>query len=135
MHGTYLDLDLELLNPDDEDDLTFLMEALHPDFGDALRTDEEMVVDGEPFSPRLHVTLHQVVATQLLADEPPDTWLTVQRLAGLGYDWHNIIHMIASVVGDDLYEALKKRRTFDPADYTQRLSELPGDWPPPEALL
>jgi hypothetical protein len=135
VHGTYLDLDLELLNPDDEDDLTFLMEALHPELAGALRVDEEMVVDGEPFSPRLHVTLHQVVASQLLADDPRDTWLTVQRLAGLGYDWHNIIHMIAGVVGDDLYEALNKRRTFDPADYARRLSELPGDWPPPEALL
>jgi hypothetical protein len=134
VHGTYIDLDLELLNPDDEDDLTFLMEALHPEFEDALRDDEEMVVDGEPFSPRLHVTLHHVVASQLLADEPRETWLTVQRLAGLGYDWHNVIHIVTGVVSDNLYEVMNKRRPFDPAEYARRLSELPGDWPPPEAL-
>jgi hypothetical protein len=32
------------------------------------------------------MAMHQVVANQLLADDPPETWQTVQRLAGLGYD-------------------------------------------------
>jgi hypothetical protein len=133
-HGTYRGLDLELLDPSDEDELTFLIEAQHTEFQDALRSDEEMVVGGEPFSPRLHVTMHQIVANQLLADDPPQTWQTVQRLAGLGYDWHNIMHMIAALVSDDLYHAMNEHRHFDPADYTRRLNELPGDWPPPQAL-
>lgn len=105
-HGTCQGLDLELLNP--PDDRTFLIEAQHPEFEDALRDDQEMVVGGEQFSPRLHVTLHQVVASQLLADDPPETWQAVQRLVGLGYDWHNIIHMIAAVVSDDLDPALNE---------------------------
>jgi hypothetical protein len=58
----------------------------------------------------------------------------VQRLAGLGYDWHNIMHMIASLVTEDVYGALTEHRQPDPSAYAQRLSELPGDWPPPEAL-
>ena len=66
-----------------------------------------------------------------LAGDPPETWQTVQRLAALGYDWHNIMHMIAAVVSDDVYHVLKEDRRFDPADYTRRLHELPGDWPPP----
>ena len=37
--------------------------------------------------------MHQIVANQLLADDPPETWQTVQRLDGLGYDWHTIMHM------------------------------------------
>jgi hypothetical protein len=45
---------------------------------------EEMIAEGEPFSPRLHVAMHHVVASQLLADDPPEAWQTVQRLAGLG---------------------------------------------------
>ena len=65
----------------------------HTEFKDALRGDDEMIVGGEPFSPRLHVAMHQVVASQLLAGDPPQTWQTVQRLAGLGYDWHNIMHI------------------------------------------
>jgi hypothetical protein len=39
-HGTYRELDLELLNPDDEDDLVLLMEARHPEFEGALERGE-----------------------------------------------------------------------------------------------
>jgi Domain of unknown function (DUF1841) len=126
-HGTYQGLDLELLNPADGDERTFLIEAQHPDFEDALLTDEEMIVGGQPFSPRLHIALHQIVASQLLVGDPPETWQTVQRLVGLGYDWHNIMHMIAAVVSDDLYQAMNEHRPFDPGDYARRLNELPGD--------
>jgi hypothetical protein len=133
-HGTYQGLDLELLDPADEDELTFLIEARHTEFENALRSDEEMIIDGEPFSPRLHIAMHQVVASQLLVDDPPQTWQTVQRLSALGYDWHNTMHMIAAVVSDDLYRAVQEHRQFDPGGYTRRLNELPGDWPPPQAL-
>jgi hypothetical protein len=68
----------------------------------------------------------------LLADDPPETWQTVQRLAGLGYDWHNIMHMIASLVTEDIHRALNEHRKPDPAGYARRLNGLPGDWPPPE---
>jgi hypothetical protein len=133
-HGSYEGLDLELLNPADEDERVLLFEALHSDFEDALRSDEDMIVEGEPFNPRLHITLHQVVAAQLLTGDPPETWQTVQRLAALGYDWHNIMHMIARLVSDDIYSAINKDRPLDPRSYPRRLSQLPGDWPPPQAL-
>jgi hypothetical protein len=60
-------------------------------------------------------------------DDPPATWQTVQRLAGLGYDWHNVMHMIAAVVGEDLHRAMTEARRFDPDDYARRLHRLPGD--------
>jgi hypothetical protein len=69
---------------------------------------------GEPVNPWLHVAMHQVVANQLLAGDPPETWQTVQRLAGLGCDWHNIMHMIASLITEDVYSALKEDRQPDP---------------------
>jgi hypothetical protein len=75
--------------------------------------------------------MHQIVANQLLADDPPVTWQTVQRLARVGYDWHDIMHMIARVISDDLYQALNESRRIDTADYARRLEQLPGDWPPP----
>ena len=90
--------------------------------------------DGEPMSPRLHVTMHQVISNQLLADDPPETWQTVQRLAGLGYDWHNVMHLVMGPVTEAVYETLAEKRPFDRADYMRRLAELPGDWPPPEEL-
>ena len=131
-HGIYQELDLQLLDPAEEDERALLMEALHPEFADALQGDDDVIIDGEPVSPRLHVAMHQVVANQLLADDPPETWQTVQRLAGRGYDWHNIMHMIASLVAEDVYGVLKDHRKPDPAAYAQRLNELPGDWPPPK---
>jgi hypothetical protein len=39
--------------------------------------------------------------------------------------------MIASLVSEDVYRAIKEHRQQDPAAYTRRLSELPGNWPPP----
>jgi hypothetical protein len=132
-HGVYQGLDLELLDPADEDELTLLIEAHHPEFAEALRSDEQMIVNGEPFSPRLHVAMHQVVASQLLADEPPETWQTVQRLARLRYDWHNIMHMIAALVTDDVYRVMTEYRPHNRGEYARRLNELPGDWPPPQA--
>lgn len=133
-HGTYQGLDLELLDPSDENELTFLIEAQHTELEDALRRGDEMIVGGEPFSPRLHIAMHQVAANQLLDDDPPETWQTVQRLAGLGYDWHNVMHMISALVGDDLHRAVTEQRPFDPSDYARRLNGLPGDWPSPQAL-
>jgi hypothetical protein len=132
-HGSYRGIDLEFLDPADEDELMMLLEAQHAEIGDAIASGEEMIVDGEPYSPRLHVAMHQIVANQLLADDPPVTWQTVRRLADMGYDWHNIMHMIARVVSDDVYGAVKESTEMDPADYARRLQQLPGDWPPPQA--
>ena len=128
-HGTYRGLELEFLNRADE--LMMLLEAQHAESATRSRSGEEMIVDGEPFSPRLHLAMHQIVANQLLADDPPETWRTVQRLAGMGYDWHNVMHMIARLISDDVYTALRDERVFDPADYARRLQRLPGDWPRP----
>lgn len=38
-------------------------------------------------------------------------------MAGLGYDWHNIMHMIAAVVSDGIYQAMSDHRPFDASDY------------------
>lgn len=133
-HGTYRGLDLELLDLGDEDERGIVIEAWHPEFAEAMQGDDDVIIDGEPVNPRLHVAMHQVVANQLLADDPPETWQTVQRLAALGYDWHNIMHMIASLVTEDVFWAMKEQREHDPVSYARRLSELPGDWPPPQSL-
>ncbi|MGI8446276.1 MAG: hypothetical protein ACR2MP_03625, partial [Streptosporangiaceae bacterium] len=63
-----------MLDPGDEDERRFLLEAQHPEFADALRSEEDVMVDGEPGNPRPHVAMHQVVANQLPADDPPETW-------------------------------------------------------------
>ena len=131
-HGNFNGLDLELLDPADEDQCMLLLEAMHPEMADALRAGDEVAGDDGPMNPRLHISMHQIVANRLLANDPPETWPTVQRLARLGYDWHNIMHMIAAVVSDDIHAAMTDRRPFDAADHARRLHELPGDWPAPD---
>jgi hypothetical protein len=135
-HGTYRGLDVEQLDPDDEDERTFLLEAQHPDMEGPLEQYEEITgPDGEPINPSLHVLMHGIVANQLLADDPPETWQTVQHLAGLGYDWHNVMHLIMGPVSAAVYHTLADKQPFDRADYVRRLAELPGDWPPDELNL
>ena len=134
-HGTYQGLELEWLDPDDENERGFLLEAQHPEMAEALEAHEEMITEsGETINPTLHVTLHGVVANQLLADDPPETWQTVRRLAGLGYDWHNVMHMIMGPVTSSVYQTLARKRPFDREEFVRLLNELPGDWPPPEEL-
>jgi hypothetical protein len=132
-HGSYRGLEVELLDPGDEDELILLLDAQHAELADAVDSGQAMIVEGEPFSPRLHLVMHQIVANQLLVDEPPETWQTVRRLAGRGYDWHNVMHLIARLISDDVYGAVKERREIDPADYARRLQRPPADWPPPQA--
>jgi hypothetical protein len=132
-HGTYQGLDLEQLDPDDEGERTFLLEAQHREMEEALERHKEVITpSGEPMNPTLHVTLHGVIANQLLSDDPPETWQTVQRLAGLGYDWHNVMHMIMGPVSVSVHQAMTGKAPFRREEFIRQLNELPGDWPPPE---
>jgi hypothetical protein len=80
---------------------------------------------GEPVSLRLHVTVHQIVARQILACDPPRHG-TVQRLAALGSDWHTIMHMIAGLVTEDINAAMAEHRQPDPESYARGLEQLPA---------
>jgi hypothetical protein len=79
-------------------------ERIYRQLGKGLRRDEDVLVDGELVNPRLHIAMHQVVAKQLLADDPPETWQAVQRLSGLACDWHIVMHMIAALVSNDIFQ-------------------------------
>ena len=42
-------------------------------------------------NPRLHITLHEIVANQLWGDEPPEMWHTAKHLVVVGYERHEIL--------------------------------------------
>ena len=131
-HGTFQGLDLELLDPGDEGQRVLSLEAQHLETTEALERHAEITgAGGEPMNPMLHIALHGLIANQILRDDPPETWQTVRRLAGLGYDWHNVMHMIMGPVGESVYQAMAKKRPFDREEFVRQLNELPGDWPPP----
>lgn len=124
--GTWRGMDVELLDPGNDDELGFLIDALHHGRGVTPGSSPDLTSPDQAGSPRLHVTMHQIVARQILDDDPPETWQAVQRLAGLGYGWHDIMHMIARLVAEDVHSALAGQRQPDPADYARRLDELPA---------
>ena len=58
---------------------------------------------------------------------------TAVRARGLGYHWHNVMHLVMGPVTEAVYETLAEA-ALDRADYVRRLAELPGGWPPPQEL-
>ena len=127
--GRVLDIDLQYLDPSNEDDRYFFILAEHPELIPAIRDDlGEIEMHGRTMNPRLHLTMHQVVANQLWDNDPPEVWLTVKRLTGLGYNRHDILHMIASAVSNEVWYSLKENTPADPSDYIKKLDALPESW-------
>ena len=108
MSGTVDDIDLALLDPADRDERRLLIEAEHPMLRQALQDGvNEVVLDGQLMNPNLHIALHEIVVERLWTDDPPETWSTAQRLTELGYDRHEVLHMLMSVLSDEILEAMQ----------------------------
>ena len=119
------DIDTSLLDPADPDERALLIRAAHPE----LDTDQEtMVIGGREINPRLHLTLHEIVATQLADDDPPEVWATAQRLRRLGYGRHEILHMLGAAMSTQIWEALHDQRTYDAEEHRVALAALPESW-------
>jgi hypothetical protein len=122
-------IDLADLSPDDPDGRRELILAEHPELQDAIENQiREIELDGQTMSPQMHITLHEAVANQLWDDNPPEAWRTAQRLLAMGYDRHEVLHMLATVVSDQLWEALQEHRLFDREGYDAALRKLPESW-------
>jgi hypothetical protein len=61
---------------------------------------DEVSIGGKPVSPRLHLSMHKIVANHLWDDEPPQTRQTARPLLALGYERHDVPHMLGSVAGE-----------------------------------
>lgn len=122
-------IDLSLLDPGDRDERRLLIEAEHPELTAALESDEEVaVVDGEEVNPRLHITIHEIVAEQLWENDPPEAWQTVRRLLEAGYERHEIFHMLGSALVPQFWRTLREGKPADRDDYLRALAALPGSW-------
>jgi len=111
----------ELLDPADPDDRALLIRAAHPELAPELET---MLVDGHEMNPRLHLTVHEIVATQLADDDPPEVWATARRLRRLGYGRHEILHMLGAAFTPQLWA----QRVYDLDAHRAALAELPESW-------
>jgi Domain of unknown function (DUF1841) len=127
--GAWDGIELALLARDDEDDRRILIEAEHPELHRALRTGaDEVHLAGTTINPRLHIVMHEIVANQLWADDPPEMWETAQRLTAAGYDRHEVLHMLASVNSQTVYHVLRDRVPADIDRMRAALADLPGSW-------
>jgi hypothetical protein len=119
------DLVVEWLDPADEDDRSVLLAAAHPELDTA---EETVVVGGQEMNPRLHLTLHEIVAKQLADDDPPEVWQTAQRLRRLGYRPHEVLHMLGAAMSGEIWHALQGHRGYDREAHLAALAALPESW-------
>jgi hypothetical protein len=127
--GDFDGIDLAFLDPNDEDDRRTLILAEHPELHRALEAGlSELHVDGATINPALHLAMHEIVANQLWADDPPEVWETAQRLLAAGYERHEVLHMLASVVSDDVYQTLHDEKPPDSDNTRAALAALPETW-------
>lgn len=119
------DEETEWLDPADADDRALLIAAAHPE----LDTEAETAfAGGREINPRLHLTIHEIVATQIVDDDPPEVWQTAQRLRKLGYGRHEVLHMLGAAMTPQLWEALENQREYDLEAHRAALAALPESW-------
>lgn len=119
------DLDADRLDPRDPDERALLIRAAHAELD---LTRETVMVGGREINPRLHLALHEVVATRLVDDDPPEVWATARRLSGLGYPHHEVLHMLGAAMSGELWEALQGWRGDGTAAHRAALAALPESW-------
>jgi hypothetical protein len=113
----------------DPDTRAVAIRADHPELDRALREGkDELIVDGEPMSIRLHLTMHQVLANQLAEDDPPEVYLTAQRLLAAGYDRHEVLHMLAAPIAEQIHATLHDGEEYNLDWHLAALAALPGSW-------
>jgi hypothetical protein len=119
------DEEIQWLDPADADDRALLIAAAHPELDTKA---EAALVDGHEINPRLHLTIHEIVATQIVDDDPPEVWATAQRLRKLGYGRHEVLHMLGAAMTPQLWEALHDQREYDLEAHRAALAALPESW-------
>jgi len=72
--------------------------------------------------------IHEIVAAQLADEQPPEVWATAERLHRLGYDKHEILHMLGAAMSTQLWAALHDQREYDPDEHRAALDALPDSW-------
>jgi hypothetical protein len=116
------DEEFPFLDPSDPDDRGMFIEGEHPEFHEALADPDPDPVDG--VNPRLHITMHEIIANQLWDDEPKEVWQAARRLSAAGHDRHDVLHAIGEVLARYLHGALTGSGAFDAARYAEEVDRL-----------
>ena len=107
----------------DGDEMYATVLAMHPDFEqivlDGRSLPDELVgEDGEPWSPNLHLAIHEAVESQLANDDPKgilDVALAFEAEAKIGA--HQIRHAIMNALTQQIWSMQHKKTDFDTDRY------------------
>jgi hypothetical protein len=122
-------LDMTVADLADADARSLAIRYEHPEFEEALRDDvTEVDLGSGPINPRLHLAMHEIVATQLWDADPPEVWETAVRLRDAGYDRHEILHMLGRPISEQIWGAWHDDQPYDRARHVAALRALPGSW-------
>ena len=111
--GTVRGIDAGALDPADPDERRLLIEAEHADMFASLKGRREIDISGTKVNPKLHVSMHEIVANQLWEGDPPETWEAAQRLLDQGYARHDVLHILAEVASRVTFRALHDGPSMD----------------------
>ena len=75
---------------------------------------------------RIKAAIIEVVNNQLESHDPPETYLTLERLVAEGYSIMEAKELIGNVVVAEVFEVMNEGTPFDLKRYVTALNELPG---------
>jgi hypothetical protein len=111
------------VDPADPDERSLLIRAEHPEFEEYLHDSSwQGEIDG--MNPRFHLTMHEVIANQLWADEPPEAWQAAKRLRAQGMARHDILHELAGIMAEHMHPTMTRGEPFDEGSYRRALAAL-----------
>lgn len=74
---------------------------------------------------RIKAAIIEVVNNQLESHDPPETYLTLERLMAEGYSIMEAKELIGNVVVAEVFEVMNEGKPFDPQRYVASLNKLP----------
>lgn len=86
--------------------------------------DEIVDEEGNAMSPRAHLAMHQIVERQLASNKPRGVVDIERRLLALGVSRHDVRHIIATAMSDEMWHVMKGHRPFDERRYLNELQRL-----------
>ncbi len=71
------------------------------------------------------MALRTIAVNQILDDDPPETWQTVERLRDLGLDREQVLSQLSMVIAEQVKRSLDEAAAFDRDEYVSQLYDLP----------
>ena len=100
----------------------------HPEYKRALDEDtlpdETVDEDGNVTSPMMHLSMHAVVERQIATDEPAGVAAIADALSERGVDRHEIRHVIARPLAEQIWYMQKEECPFDEKRYLSDLRKI-----------